>query len=1497
MNRRTMLFLLLTSLIYNSLSAKEINHFSGNSEEFIRELGSYMKDSKNPKVVAIYERFEQKFKSGAFVESQINTIIETSNRMLDMDLKPSPYFRDYLKSLTLIQKKWTDDKQFDQWHVVLHQMLSKRDKKQLKNFKVFLGFTPNFFQHMAFQYGRSKTVWKAQVAKYQFTYENDLPCVRFDQLHLVAKVKTDSILIENTTGVYCPVTKAWKGNGGRIDWARSEMKHVYCELNEYQLELKKGWFEIDQVDFYHPHLFPDGAIKGKVVNKITTNNKKISKSYPRFESDDKKLEIKNIGKNMNYIGGFRLYGKTLYGYGDTDEKATIELFDDKNQLAFRGRATDFKIQRGDNISGEQVEAVLFFGKDSIYHPSVNLVYEILSKDLNLKKGNRGSDQSPFYDSYHQVNIDTEKLSWTLGTDSIAINQKNAKFGNGNERVSFESLHYFDTQSFRKFQNVADVNPISSLKLLVEKEKSRSFSADKFAKALNPRFDVSSIKSLLYDLLSEGFIHYDAHYEMLTVREKLLHFADASQNKVDYDLIKYISKSEETNAYLDLRNNDIVVKDMSIVEFSDRQKVAGLPFQGNVILKENRNTAFDGKLYAGFSAFEGKDFNFEYKKNYLVLDSIRFFDLFVPSGNKDQNGEEEAVSIASRIEHLDGVLLIDAPDNKSGREDIEQFPSFNSKGAAYVFYDSKETQNATYQRDSFYFQLDKFSFNSLDKFTADDVHFKGQLYSAGIFPDFKETLVLQEDYSLGFSTKSPEEGFPTYQNKGKFIGQVNLSNEGFLGEGQVNYKWATIDSEDITFKPNQLLTSAKQFNITEDRSGEIQVPEVSGQEIFVDWQPYKDSMYIRAEKEPFKLFKKGNYTLKDMLILTPDGLKGRGEFDWAKGKMQSNLYSLGAHSISSDTTQLFIRATGIDELALDTRNVAAHLDFDNHIGSVKANSDSVSTVLPYNTYITSLNEFDWDMKNETITFKADKDGKGSFLSFNPDQDSLRFWGKTAFYDLKTHDLKLGGVVMVEAADAFVYPEEGTLEVAAGGKMKTINNARIIANRSNKYHIINRATVDILSRNEYRAKGFYEYNVGDRVQEFELNNIIGTRVGKGRKKKRKILTKASGEVTVADEFYIDRKNKCQGDISLRADSSALQFKGFAFLDAPKMPGRQWFFVKSQGDKNDLKISYQKTKNKSGQPIQTGLFLNKITGELYPSVMMSLKQRKDRKVFGATGLFKLDAASDEFVFGDSLKIVSSVKYGNLLNYSNANGNLKVEGKFDIGSGLKYGQLKVAGEATTIFSTEATEVKPLSIDALVGWEIDIPEKLLKMIFNDIMANAYDARNINYLVRGDFYSKVLSEFIPAGKDYSNTRAKMLNYGLELPKKHDPFAFVFGEMQLTWDEELQSFISHKEKAGLVSLGGEPVNKMLETYVQCRMPYDENDRLTLYVKSPSGSFFYFEYQDGALTTVSDNVEYNDLVENLKKKERSKKMDDGEFFEIQLADYSRANIFLNRIKNRD
>lgn len=1473
------------------VEAKDLAFFSGNTEEFIKELGTYMKQTKNKKLIEAFNQFEKRYVKGVFKEAEISRIIKTSNLLIDRKLKANPFFKDYLLGLTQVKNTKESPKHFQQWHQVIDQLLETPNKSKIQMAKKLLAFSPTFFEKHALKKGKGQSYWYVRNATYDILYEADKPCIRFQKLNLVTINRKDSLQILETSGSFCPLSGKWKGQGGKVLWNKEGMKDVYCSLMDYEMKLEKGAYEINNVELHYPSLFPGQTIKGRLKNKIVRNNKTSEGSYPRFESTEKVLEINNIGERVNYIGGFRLHGSTYLGYGDATQKAEIEIFNGQNEMVFKGRSAVFNIRKGERISGAQVEAVLFYGKDTIYHPSVNLKYDMVTKKLNLYRGERGSDRGPFYDSYHKVNIDTDKLDWDIDAGQITINQKNAKFGNGNQRVTFESLQYFDVQTYRKFQNVSTTNPIATLHWLARTEKKNIFSAKLLAKKINPRFDVENIKSLLYDLLADGFIEYDAERQLVTVKDKTFHFADASQKKKDFDLIKYVSDSEKTNALLDLETKELITRNVGLVEFSNRQKVAAKPFEGDVTLLNNRNLNFAGKLFAGYATFNGKDFNFNYQKNSIKVDSLRFFDLFVPTG-KVINNEPEALSIASRIEHTNGVLLIDAPTNKSGLQDIPMFPSFTTQGSSYVFYDKKETQDACYSRDSFYFELDPFSLNDLDQFTADDLRFKGTMVSAGIFPEIKEELVLQEeDQSLGFVNETPSEGLPVYNEKGKFTGAVTLNNKGFIANGQINYNWATIQSEEIILKPKQLLTSAENFNLEEDRNGAIEIPKVVGQQVDVDWKPYQDSMFIQSYEAPFQLFQSGNYTLKNMLILTPDGLKGRGIFDWEKGNMTAQLYSIGARSIQADTVNLKIKTTGLDHLALDTRNVFSKLDFDKQIGTVGANADTVQTILPYNTYITSLNEFDWDMKNETLTFKADENGRGSFRSINPEQDSLRFYGKTAFYDLKTYELKLGGVTHIETADAVVYPKEGSLEIQKGGVMTTLHNARIVANRTNKYHVINRATVDVIGRKEYKAKGFYEYNVGDKQQVFELTSIVGASMGKGKKSKRKVKTVGSGAVKAGDRFYIDHKTLFQGKIDLDADQKALQFNGFAQLDVPLFPKNQWFSISSLSDKNDLQISFDEPKNLEGQIVRNGLFLNSLNAQLYPRVMMATQQRKDRTVFEAKGLMKYDQTNDQFLFGDSLKIVSGVPGGNLMTFDNQTGNLHSSGRFDIGSGLDYANLTVVGNLETNVQ-EST--KPIRLEVVAGLELYVPEKLLKIILTDIVANGYEARDVKYLERKDFYNQVLADLIPAGKDYANTKAKMLNYGLELPEKYNPYTFLFTDLYLQWSPETQSFLSSRDRIGLCSLNGTAINKLLEGYLECKMPSNGNDQVYIYLQSPGGQFYYFDYSQGILNTVSDNSSYNEAVNGLKKKEQSIKMDDGELFEVQLTEQGRAKMFINRIK---
>ncbi|MEM1322039.1 MAG: hypothetical protein AAGG75_17395 [Bacteroidota bacterium] len=1502
MLRHLYLFIAFSCLPF-LLSAQSLDQFSENRGEFLKQMESLMTASKRNVMEDIYKDFAKRFKGGTFTDEEFILIHKISNAMLKQKMKASPYFSNYLKCLISLKQSQEDGQQFSNLHEVLDNILANIQNRKLTPYKLFLAFSLDFFEKNTLRYSKNGVTWTALSDKYELKYENNEPVVMYENLNLVASRKKDSIAIIGTSGTYYPIDLRWEGRGGKVSWERFGLKDdINCELGDYVINTKKALYEVAEAELNYPEFFPGGSIKGTLIDKVVTANRATEGSYPRFESQDSVLQIDNLGEGINYVGGFRLHGTTVYGYGNKDNKARIIIKDGKNKTAFSGASELFVIRKEEKLAAERLEAILYFNQDSIYHPSVNIKFDIPNKILSLNRGKRGSDRNPFFSSLHKMNLDSDNIDWYMNRDSMVFGKNKVSITGREKAVSFESLKYFSEADYRRIQNIATFNPVAMFKRVAEEEGTNVVSANILAEKFNSRFDASSIQSLLYDLVSKGFINYDSDREIIEMKDKIFHYADANEKKVDYDILKVVSNSDSINAVFTLKDGAIRSTGVKNVGFSLAQRVALRPTEGQLTILENRNMDFDGRLFAGYGVLEGKDFFFTYDKNQVDMDSIRFFDLFVPTDAEDENGNPIALSIASRIEHTNGVLLIDAPNNKAGQEDIPIFPSFNSKGPAYVFYDYDSTQSGCYRRDSFFFELDPFNFNSLDKFTREDITFTGKMVSAEIFPDFTETLLLRdEDESLGFTTSTPAEGYPTYQGMGNYKGDIDLSNRGFLGKGSLTYLKSTFDSEDIVFKPKQLLATADRFDLEEDRSGAVEVPKAVGYDVSIDWHPYSDSMYITSKEKAFELFQAGEHTLDGMLILTPGGLKAEGEFEWDKGLLRSDMMSFGAYSVDTDTSDLQIYAFGTNDLAFDTRDVSASLDFDKQIGRIKANSDQLSTTMPYNQYQTSMNEFFWDMSEETITFKADENRYGNFRSIHPDQDSLTFQGKTAFYDLKTNELKIGGVPFIKTCDAFVYTESGDIEIQKGGVMTTLQNAKIIADTISKYHIINRATVDVLGKKEYKAKGFYEYNIGDKTQEIEFADIIGTRVGKGKRSEKKTVTRATGQVEADDNFYIDHKTEYRGKISLSAESKNLQFEGFARLDAPLMPDPQWFSVKFEGDKNDLAIVYDVPKNYKGQRLYTGLFLSKETARIYPRVMMPLFFTKDRPIFSAKGLFKYDKVRDEFNFGDSLKIVDDVMQGNRLTYANKDGKILAEGKLDIGSGLDYINVNAAGRVSASFDDKTSggnSGQPgdanLLAELMAGIDMMIPEKLLKIMINDLRASSFDARVLDYNKDTRFYERTLSEFIPDAKSYNSTISEMKNSGLHLPSKQDKYSFFFSNLPMKWNSDYQSFVSANDKIGLNSVAGTPINRWLSCFVEFKMPSNNDDRVYVYIRSPSDFYYFYGYQQGVLSIVSNNTKFNETLLSMKKKEKMIKMKDGEFFEIQEVEPGSAQMFVNRIK---
>lgn len=1486
-------------------SAQRLESFSEGQNQYLEELKAFMTASQNNNMEELYKTFEKNVKSGVFTPEEVEQTRRSSNLMLSLGMTANPHFTQYLEVLSVIKRDANGAAHFASWHQVLDSMLLNVENRKLKPVSDFLEFSFHFFDKNAINYSKLGTTWLADATHYRLVFEQNEPRLIYDKVNLIATRKEDSILIQSTKGIYHPVEQLWRGEGGIVTWERLGLDpQIRVELGPYEIQTSKGLYEVANARMYYPLFFGNRWIEGKFADKLVSQNLATEGSYPRFESNDEFLEIQNIGEGIKLKAGFRLEGTTVYGVGNNGEKAVFELRNKAGDLVFRGRSALFTVRREERLAAEGVSATIFFENDSIFHPSVNVRFDIQQRSLQLTRGTRGSDRNPFFSSFQHINIDADRIDFLVDKDSIYINRRGLGYNKREVPVVFESLNYFDESDYRRLQNIATTNPIALMKIAYEETGQRVFDANLLAQRLNPKFSVDNINSLLYDLVSKGFVNYDAEKGQVELKDKVFLYADASQKKVDYDNLKIISETNETNAEFDLVNQLMQINGVSSIELSASQRVGLRPFGNSIRMLKNRDIDFDGRLFAGFAAFSGKDFHFDYDKFQVVMDSVRFFDVFLPTGTMSKSGQPEAKSIGSRIEHLTGVLLIDAPNNKSGKEDIEIFPNLESKEHSYVFYDYQGTKGGAYTRDSFYFRLDPFSLKHLDKIRTSDLEFAGEMVSADIFPVFREKLRLQEDTSLGFITKTPVAGYPTYQGKGNFKGEISLSNKGFLGAGTLSYLGAVVNSEDLVFTPRQLTGSAKEFNLAETRTPQLEVPKAHGVDVQIDWQPYRDSMYVRSKEAPFALFQEGLHTLKGTLILTPGGLKARGLFDWDKASMTSNLFSFGHFSVRADTTELKIKAFNTNELALTTSGLKGDVDFVAQKGTFKAIEDFLTTTLPYNQYQTSFNEFDWDMKAETITFKTLEGKMGNFLSIHPDQDSLRFQGKSAMYDLKTNKLQIGGVPYIVASDAFIYPENGKVEVQPGAVLTELTNAKIVADTVNQYHVINRAKVNILGRKEYRASGFYEYNIGNKKQEIEFAEIVGTRVGEGKRSEKRSVTRAVGEIKESDLFYIDHKTLFQGTINLAADKPKLGFQGFAKFESTTLPSKHWFSVNFEGDKNDLTISYGTPLNPDGEQLFTGLFLSKETASIYPRIMSPLYFRKDRAVLPVTGVVQYDEKKDQFIFGDSLKVLSSLTVfkGNKLVYDNRTGKIEMEGRFNLGSALKNCSVAAAGIAETAFGETLVDtlMGTASMNSnvkaawMLGITLNVPENLIKIMQQDFLSSTFDSKPIVFAKDMPFYRRAVAELFNNSKEMQQVLDEISTGSLVIPKKENPFTVLFDKVPMTWDMDYQSFVSTNNKIGLMAIGGETINAEVEAYVEVKMPTNEDDRLYFYVKSPSQSFYFFGYKQGILNIFSNNPRFMEALLGMKAKDLVTKTPDGETYEIAPVDEGTALAFLNRIK---
>ena len=1425
--------------------------FTDDQAVFLEEVTAFLvgADKKEGKPF-VEQDFAPAWNGSYLTAPQRTKVVEMANFMLKKRFEAFPHFRDFLAAVAAFATSGRSAAEFDTWMRSLDAMVESGRKK---NFTSFIEMCAGLFKDNSI-YKSASTNWRSSSSSFTFEYDS-VPKVVFAKLDLVCLAKGDSAVIQNTSGVYYPTQEIWRGRGGRVTWARAGLKPeaTYAEWSHpYEIKVKSAAFEVDSVQFNDPYF--ERTLFGKVSDKVLANVDPDNASYPRFESYDRRMKIRDIVEGIDFEGGFTMQAAKLQGYGTKEEPAFLTFYREKRPFIIT-KGLLFTIEP-ERITSQDVSVTLRLDKDSIIHPSVSLRYLKDKKQLSLIKKDEGLSKGPFYDSYHDVDMYFEVLQWKQGDPLVSLGNLQ---GSSQTRASFESSSYFKDKRYTAMLGVDAVHPLVRLRDH-QKAHGDQFTATEFAVAT--RLQKPQVIPMLIDMANKGYIDYDIESQQVNVKQRLHDHVLASAGKVDYDVLQFNSNSDDgINGTINLLNNDLALKGVARIILSDSQDVKIYPSEQLVTVKKDRDFTFGGKVQAGKLSYFGKEYYFHYQPFVIDLLNVDSVSFLADSFDKDESGYTYLVRVKNVLEMVTGTLEIDAPSNKSGlqQKKYPEFPKFNSSKESYVFYDRGAIQKGVYIRDKFYYKSDPFQIDSLDNFTNDGLTFTGTLVSAGIFPDIREPLRLQKDYALGFIRPTGDGGLPLYGRKASFTNTLSLNYKGLQGDGDMTYLTTFASSKSFVFCPDSTFGVADTLYNLAAKNPALNVPNVRGANLFTRLEPGSEKLLAEKRDRPMVMYD-GQAFLHGRTHLTPKGMSGAGLVDFTNATLSSRLFQFETVKIHSDTSDFRLTEGDTASIAFKTDNVNATVKLDERVGEFVSNGTETKVEFPVNQYICYMDRFKWYMDQGDIELESDRTAaEGSedlqlsgsnFVSIRPDQDSLSFMAPKARYDLKKHLITATDVQYIQVADALIMPDSMRVRIRRNAEMDPLLNTVITANYVTKFHSIYNATVDIKAKRNYSASGDYDYVDAEKKPfKIRLQNVnVDT----------SFQTYAKGRILEEEGFQLSPAFDYFGDVLLLANNKELTFTGSTRI-MHECPGlqRNWMRFSGKIDPAEVFIPVgDSLQDDKGLDIGAGVFLTSDDPfKTYGTFLSRKTDKNDRPIIAAKGLLFYDKAKKEYMIGPKDKIRQRNLPGDLVSI--ATGDCKLIGDGHIVQGVDLGRVKLDGYGTL----EQTSDKGTSTRVALYADFFFLENALEKMAADMMAYP-DQKQVD--ITKTPYEKSLREVL--GLERSDKLISELSIKGEIKKLPDELqkSMMLCDVNLEWNPDDQAWQS-KGPIGLGTVLKKPLFRQLKGKVEVQRKRS-GDVMTIFLMLDDQTYWFFQYSRNYLYAYSSSAEFNTMLSELKDDKR-------------------------------
>ncbi len=1450
--KATFLCHIILWLLPGSLYSQAKSPFSGDPDKFRTELTTFMGPNLNDLQKSNLNSFLVKWDSSAFNNDTKFRIIDISSQFTGRAMRPVPHFNDLLTALNIFIESEKDNELLTSWLTGLSEIVFS-PRISTDNIDRYLRNTALMIKDNILSESASLR-WKVKGSPLSFVHDTVFKVIIKDAT-LTCYSQKDSTEIYNASGVYYPELQQFHGTKGKVTWEKAGYPgdEVFAEMDKYVINTTRNSFVIDSAKLTHKTYFKTPVIGSLTDQSITYTNKDRA-NYPRFETYVKEFKLNNIYEGVNYEGGLAFEGATTKGTGTKIIPAKITLFRN-DTLYLKISSQEFIFSRSGLNAGE-TSISLYLDKDSIFHTNLSFSYNAAQRQVNLFRGNIPVSKSPYYDSFHNLDMYFEYLSWNMNESKIVMSRpRGAALG----QAQFESVSFFDSKYFEQLAGIDEYHPLVRLKKFAEYYYSGTFPVEEFAKWLGKPLE--AVTGLCIDMANRGFVFYDRRFNEITLKKKVDDFLNSYARKKDYDVISIMSETRAPldNAILDLRNYRMTVNGVRGIFLSDSQRVAVFPYNNQVVIGKNRSLQFDGVVQAGLFTIFGHNFSFSYDTFKIRLQRIDSIRIAVETGLKDDLGNPVIKPVDNLIQLGTAELYIDDPQNKSGLRSLTQYPIINAITYSYIFFDKLAGLEGVYKQGDFYFKIDPFTYENIDHYTNEDMSLAGEFVGGNILKPMKQFLTIQEDNSLGFNMTIPDEGIDVYGTKGKLYDNISMSSKGLTGSGTLNHLTSVTEAEEYRFYPDSMLTKAKTFNITEDGAGIY--PVLNSEDVSIKWLTQKDEWLAENTRgKVFRMFDNGT-VLDGSIKLTPGTLNGSGIVDNAESRVTSDLFTFNSSSIRADTSVYNLKSKTTDGYSFIAENANTEINFDKKVSRFRLNTDSSVVKFPEIQYICTMTDFTYNMESRILSMEQrGKSGsellppdkllsqkfndldKPTFFSTNTVSDTIAFSSWKGSYNLNEEYIEAENINYIHIADALIQPENGKLIINRQAKIKQLQNAFVAVNNR---HLLHSAKIDIESTKRYTGSAIYDYV--DQEKEIQQINFPAITVDT-------LATSGKGYIPVSQKFMLSPDFSFSGDVNLYAAKNLLSFNGAAGI-VHNCPGIKSFPVKFRSyidPKNIMIPISEKPRDLNDNLVFSGSFINIDSVHIYPAFLSAQKSWTDVNLVNSNGFLYFDKSKNRYLIASLEKLADPALNGNMIGFDRNFCILSGEGKLNFGT--NYDLVKMSGAGKVIQALDSGDV---NIEAILAFDFYFSPEALQMMSDEIrMMPTLKPVNLN----SDTYNKGMKDLLGVQAATSmKEELDLFGTSRNLPKEFS-FKLLLNEVNLYWNEPSSSFRS-KGKIGIGFIGTQPVNVYVDGYVEIQRRRS-GDMFDIYLKADESTWYYFSYIRGNMMVQAGNNNFNSLIANIK-----------------------------------